>query len=560
MVRYLSLVFCVLGALSALAGPTFAKPKALLQAREGAAALLRGDYERAIAAHTAALEAGELSDPLRSNILNDRGLAKWQLKKPKLAIRDFNQAIELSPDYAIVYNNRGNALMDIGSPEEARKDFDRAIELAPAYGAAYNNLGNALLALGKHEEALVAYRRAVKLMPTNPIPVNGRGKSQSALNRSYAAARDFTRAIALNARYEDAYRNRGDVYLALGRGSKAIDDYSRAISYARKDPVLYLSRAQAYIKAKQYALAVKDMKKAIEFDPQSARAYQERGSLRAKLKSYDGALADLSQSIAIDPDYAPAYTHRAWTYLRLGLNDQGKADIDKALEIVPDNAEALRIRGEIHEALGLSKDAVADYRKSLKRDPLSRRSRDGLERITGEQAGLIGTSGPLAAPVDGWSVTRTAEGRYIATNPKFPKLRAPLEMYGAGEPRILEWKVKKKKPLKGIGLLRYDAGAFEGEDGKRSNQVAIVDLWRNSVVSIEPHSVGENETNWNWYGGTLVVTDLDGTRSTLKLRKQRKVVRRKNHAAKARSRSGRWVRYRWGRRRGDITYYRRFGQ
>ncbi len=556
MVRGPSLVLCVLSALRAGVTATSAKPKALLQAREGAAALLRGDYGRAIAAHTEALKSEELSDPLRSNILNDRGLAKWQLKRPKRAIADFNAAIEFSPDYAIVYNNRGNALMDIGRPDEAQIDFDRAIELAPSYGAAYNNLGNALLALEEHEAALKAYRRAVKLMPTNPVPFNGRGKSQSALNRSYAAARDFSRAIALNARYEDAYRNRGDVYLSLGRYSNAIGDYNRAIAHAPRDAHLYLSRAQAYAKAKQYPSAVKDMNKAIDLDPQSARAYQERGSLRAKLKSYDGALADLSQSIAIDPDYAPAYTHRAWTYLRLGLSKQGMTDIGKALEIGPENAEALRIRAEIHEALGQRKDAIADYRNALGRDPMSRRSRAGFERLTGEPPSLFGNGGPLAPAVEGWVVTRTPGGRYIATNSKFPKVRAPLEMYGAGEPRILEWELKKK-PLQGIGLLRYDAGTLEGDDGDgpRSQHVAIVDLWQNRVVAIEPHSWGEENANWAWHGGSLVVTDLDGTTNTLKLRKPRPVAQRKKRVAR---RNG-WVRQRWGRRRGGILFFRRYG-
>jgi len=553
MVRSLSFVLCVLSLMLAGGTATSAKPKALLQAREGAAALLRGDYERAIAAHTEALKSDELSDPIRSNILNDRGLAKWQLKRPKRAIADFNSAIELSPDYAIVYNNRGNALMDIGRPDEARKDFDRAIELAPSYGVAYNNLGNALLALEQYDPALKAYRRAVKLMPTNPVPFNGRGKSQIALKRSYAAARDFSRAITLNARYEDAYRNRGDVYLRLGRYSNAIGDYSRAITHASRDASLYLSRAQAYAKAKKYPQAVKDMNKAIDLDPQSAKAYQERGTLRAKLKSYDGALSDLSQSIAIDPDYAPAYTHRAWTYLRLGLSKQGMDDIGKALEIGPENAEALRVRAELHEALGKRKDAVADFRNALRRDPMSRRSRAGFERLTGELPALFGTSDPLSPAVKGWIVTRAPGDRYIATNPKFPKVRAPLEMYGGGEPRILEWELKKK-PLQGVGLLRYDAGTLENEDGEevRSQHVAIVDLWKNRVVAIEPYSWGKENAKWAWHGGSLVVTDLDGTTNTLKLRKPRRVVQRKKNFAR-----GRWFRYRWGRRRGGIIYYRR---
>jgi len=133
---------------------------AMLRAREGAANLLRGKYQDAIASFDSALKAGDLADVRRANILNDRGVAKWRLKRAKEAIADFNTSVELFPDYAIVYNNRGNALMDLGEVEQAVLDFTRAIELAPKYGAAFNNRGNALLALDRKEEARMDFHAA----------------------------------------------------------------------------------------------------------------------------------------------------------------------------------------------------------------------------------------------------------------------------------------------------------------------------------------------------------------------------------------------------------------
>ena len=72
----------------------------LLRAREGAAALMRGQYDKAIASYDEALSAPEIADFIEASIYSDRGVAKWRLNQTKEAIDDFNKSIELSPENA----------------------------------------------------------------------------------------------------------------------------------------------------------------------------------------------------------------------------------------------------------------------------------------------------------------------------------------------------------------------------------------------------------------------------------------------------------------------------
>ncbi len=58
------------------------------------------------------------------------------------AMKDYDKAIELNPQYAEAYNNRGIAKAELGRNEEAMKDYDKAIELNPQYAEAYNNRGS----------------------------------------------------------------------------------------------------------------------------------------------------------------------------------------------------------------------------------------------------------------------------------------------------------------------------------------------------------------------------------------------------------------------------------
>ena len=62
------------------------------------------------------------------------------------AIKDFNKAIELNPNYSKAYYNRGNTKKDLANAynnidylEEAIKDYNKAIELNPNNSEAYFN-------------------------------------------------------------------------------------------------------------------------------------------------------------------------------------------------------------------------------------------------------------------------------------------------------------------------------------------------------------------------------------------------------------------------------------
>ena len=70
-------------------------------------------------------------------------LLKKNLGKYEEAIKDYDKAIELDPDYSDAYNNRGLAKYYLDKYGEAIKDFNKVIELTPNYTNAYYDRGNA---------------------------------------------------------------------------------------------------------------------------------------------------------------------------------------------------------------------------------------------------------------------------------------------------------------------------------------------------------------------------------------------------------------------------------
>jgi hypothetical protein len=214
-----------------------------------------------------------------------------------------------------------------------------------------------------------------------------------------------------------------------------------------------------------------------------------------------------------DPNAAPAADAAPEP---VQADDEALKDLQEALTLAPDDPVALRLRGDFYQATGKTTEAIADYQAALAKDPFQSESRDALEKLgqdVPDEQGL-----PLAPPVSDWVITEPSPGRYVATNPKYKKLRAELEMFGSGKPKIIEW-TQMKDALSGIGLLRY----YAGDLGEGANQelvyTAIVDLWANKVVTIEPYSWGANAAKWDWQAYSVVITDPDGTPNEIKLRK-----------------------------------------
>jgi tetratricopeptide (TPR) repeat protein len=506
-----------------MAGPAQAAgEQGLRTAQEAAKAQDRGNLEQALELYGQALKDPTLANDRRAGILSDRGVVYARLKQPKLAIEDYNRAVQLYPEYPAVYNNRGNTLMALGLVKEAIKDFDRAILLAPGYAAAYNNRAGAYMLLKQPDVAVRDYSKAILLTPQSAAALNGRGRALLALERPEAATRDFTRAIGNDARFSQGYRSRAEAKLELERYTDAIEDLSRAIAFEPNNAEVYTLRGHAYLSAKNVGAAIKDFSKAIEIDPNSAPAYEGRGFAHAKVDAYEEADADLARALEIDPRAAVAYACRAWVYVKTEQPQLGQREIDKALKLEPDRAEVLWVKGTVEESQGKIADAIQSYRRALAAKPSFREPVEGLERL-GAATELSETVELRGLGVESWRLFKQGR-RLIARSDEYPRLSVRLEMAGEGQPRLLEWEVKKP-PFKDIGLLRFSAGRVAGPEGTEEvEHVAILDLAAGAVAGVIPHRQGSKLATWTWDDGKVVVASVDGVTDEFVLRAKREVV------------------------------------
>jgi TolB-like protein/DNA-binding winged helix-turn-helix (wHTH) protein/Tfp pilus assembly protein PilF len=265
-----------------------------------------------------------------------RGVALFGSYRPggaAAAIKYFQEAIGLDPNFALAYAGLASAYLQAGQPEEAgptavkalaldenlgeahralamvkcwhdwdwsgcEQEFQRAIELNPNDSHAYHYYSHYLQGRGRFDESLVASLRALELDPLSPAMNTHLGAQYLATHEYDKALEPLHRAIELDPNFSSAHQFLGEAYLGKGLTKEAVAEF-----------------------LKQETLTGESVENVAELE----RAYEKSGLKGFRLKKLEFAKARWEKS----HDNA-----RELTYLYAGLNqkDQALAWLKKGYE------------------------------------------------------------------------------------------------------------------------------------------------------------------------------------------------------------------------------------
>ncbi|MGB8367760.1 MAG: tetratricopeptide repeat protein [Limisphaerales bacterium] len=177
------------------------------------------------------------------------GKTLFQKGQTDEAIAQYQQALEIKPNYAAAHGNIGNALVRKGQMDEAIAQYQQALQIDPDYAKVCNNLGNVLLSKGRSDEAVIQYQKALQLKPDAVDVLNNLAwllatSPDAHIRNGVQAVRYAERACELT--HDDTPMLVGALaaaYAETGRFPEAVKTAQRALQLAETQSNLALADA-----------------------------------------------------------------------------------------------------------------------------------------------------------------------------------------------------------------------------------------------------------------------------------------------------------------------------
>ncbi|HMG74254.1 MAG TPA: tetratricopeptide repeat protein [Pyrinomonadaceae bacterium] len=334
----------------------------------------QGNNQRAIEDYAKAIE----QDVAFSRAYLNRAVAYSEINNSALALGDRKKASELEPqrvqdfihEHVLAYCNRGREQSKGGEYTKAIKDFDKALQLNPEWMEAYANRGEANMALGRYDQSDRDYTEVIMRDGENVAAFLNRGDARHAMSRYQGAVEDFTEVLKRNPEINQAYLKRSSTYLRQNEFEKAITDCDTVIN--KKPPgdlkAAYFQEGQIYLKKGEYRggnlgdyeMAAQMYKKAADQDPDDGEALYWAAVAKARKIQWD--VATNYYELAVEKD--ESLGSRTDSALSDAFYKRGaECEWQSKNESYSDDWPELR------------RCVVSNYQTALKLDPHNRRAR-----------------------------------------------------------------------------------------------------------------------------------------------------------------------------------------
>lgn len=200
------------------------------------------------------------------------GLVYEQEGKLEEAIKQYNIARQIQPDYFLIHNNLGNLYVTMGKFDLAEKEFIQSLEVKPDYFLTHNNLGNLYALNREFDIAVQAYRESIKLNPNYSESHNNLGSTLIEMGKYDEAGKELKEALRLNPGNAEAYNNLGNMYARQKLYDEAIESYRKAIKLKPGLDKSHFNLGVVYYLKGQIEDAKKEWKKTLQINPRHSGA------------------------------------------------------------------------------------------------------------------------------------------------------------------------------------------------------------------------------------------------------------------------------------------------
>ena len=222
------------------------------------------------------------------------------------AIKQFEQALKASPNYAPAYAGLGEAYWygykaDRGKDwlDHAEVNCRKALNYDPQLAEGHVCLGNLYNETGHYSEAANQFQQALKTERDNARALYGLGVAFNKMGNTAAAEDTYKQAIELRPQYWAVYNWLGTFYASHGRYADAATNFQKVIELSPDNNRGYYNLGAMLLLEGKYEDSVKSSKRSIELRP-TMSAYSNLGTAYFYLHRFPDAVAAFDKARELD--------------------------------------------------------------------------------------------------------------------------------------------------------------------------------------------------------------------------------------------------------------------
>ena len=285
-----------------------------------------------------------------------------------VAVRKYQELIQLRPDMIAARANLGLALASLGRFDEAIAQFSAALAKAPGDYELRANLAMAFYQKGDLPKAADEF---------SSLHAEERDNIQITVLLGTCDMRmgQASRAISILTPAVQAHPDNLDLQWALGweliRSGRTQEGFDRAERVAKQkdDAEAYARIADAERKVLAFDRARRSVDAAIRLSPQLPGLYTLSGLIMDDAGDHGGAAAAFEKALEANPNDFQAHLHLGAVLYSQRTLDTARAHLERALEIDPSSSLALYELALVKRAEGQVEAAVEDLEKAVRETP-----------------------------------------------------------------------------------------------------------------------------------------------------------------------------------------------
>lgn len=255
---------------------------------------------------------------------------------------------------SFAYSTRAQVFLNINDTVHALKDYAQAIALTPEDDRLYNARAQVYYEQGKYDLADNDYRKMISLKEGDVMGYMGLGRNANAQKKYEDAIKQFDYVNKLEPSYSSAYSFRAESYIGLKKYNEAIDDVITALGIDQDDKAFYELQTLA---DSAFAQTVTKLKVQKLKEPKESSWPYDLGVVYERTDRYAKAIPFYKESLAIESNKEIA-NRISNCYNEIGDYDKALEYCDQAIALDSTKTNYLYFKANILDNAGRSEEAI----------------------------------------------------------------------------------------------------------------------------------------------------------------------------------------------------------